>query len=217
LDDGQVDDVEYITLTLADLQARGVIAGNNPVLLAGLSNGGGMVLEAARRAPDRWRGIAALMPFDGLEPKPVPDLTHTSLRRVLLGYTIGDPAMPPGYHETMARESTQWAKALGIPDAVLAAPHKRQLPDAAVEGNDYRGRNTVALATRNSRATAIDIGTPKGAAQVRVLVMDHAGHFWPNPKGDTEDWIVEHYGFRNQDFDAADAVWDFLREAVGPQ
>jgi poly(3-hydroxybutyrate) depolymerase len=217
LDDGQVDDVEYITLTLADLQARGVIAGENPVLLVGLSNGGGMVLEAARRAPERWRGIAALMPFDGLEPKPVPDLTRTSLRRVLLAYTIGDPAMTPGYHETMAVQPARWAQALGIPDAILAAPRKRLVPSTIAEGRDYRGSNKVALATRDSHATEIDIGTLKAAAQVRVLVMDHAGHFWPNPKGDTEDWIIEHYGFRNQDFDAADMVWDFLREAVEPR
>jgi poly(3-hydroxybutyrate) depolymerase len=216
-DDGQVDDVEYITLTLADLQARGVIAGANPVLLAGLSNGGGMVLEAARRAPERWRGIAALMPFDGLDPKPVPDLTRTSLRRVLLAYTIGDPAMPPGYHETMALQPARWGKALGIPDAVLAAPRRHVVPNTIAEGRDYRGSNKVALATRDSQATEIDLGTPKAAAQVRVLVMDHAGHFWPNPKADREDWILEHYGFRNQDLDAADVVWDFLREAVGPR
>jgi poly(3-hydroxybutyrate) depolymerase len=210
-DDGQVDDVEYLALVLADLRARGVIAGDNPVFLVGHSNGGSMTLSAARRIPERLHGIAALMAFDGDEPKPVPELTRTHLRRVFLAYTVGDPAMPTGYHETMAREPAWWAAAMGIPALPNNTQRLRPLPDLVVEGQGYTGTSEVPLATRNSRPSALDILSPDGRAGVRMLVMDHAGHYWPNPQGDSEDWVIHQYGFRNQDLDAADAVWDFLR------
>lgn len=211
-DDGQVDDVEYLKLVLADLQTRGVIAGDNPVFLVGHSNGGGMTLAAARRMPERLRGIAALMAFDGDEPKPVPDLSRTRLRRAFFAYAIDDPAMPKGYHATMAREPARWAAAMGIPASL--APRQRLLSDLIVEGQGYGGDGAIPLATRNSRPTEMDILAPDGQAGVRVLVLGHAGHFWPNPQGDQEDWVLEQYGFRNQDLDAADAVWDFLRAGL---
>lgn len=212
--DGEVDDVQYLELVLADLQARGVIAGGNPVVLAGLSNGGGMVLEAARRIPHRLRGIAALMPFDGIEPEPVPDLTRTPLRRVLFAYATDDPAMPPRYHELMALQPARWAAAMGLPPAVIAAPVRSELPDRVAEGRDYRGSNPIALATRSGHVTQLDMGGADGTTRVRVLDMHRSGHFWPHPQGDTADWVIEDYGFRNQDFDAADMVWEFLRPAT---
>jgi len=76
-----VDDHDYLGRVLGDLVARGVIEGSNAVYLAGISNGGGMALEAARRNPDRFRGIAALMPYAGEHFKPVPDLAPTKVRR----------------------------------------------------------------------------------------------------------------------------------------
>ncbi len=209
--DGEVDDVDYLERVLADLAARGVIDGTNPVLLAGLSNGGGMALEAARRIPGRLRGVAALMPYDGYPPEPVPDLTGTRLERVLIAYTHGDPAMPDGYHETMALQPARWAAAMGLPAAVIAAPQRTALPDRIVEGEGYRGTRPVALATRDRHVTQLDLVGPDGRRRVRVLIMDHAGHFWPNPVQFNEEWVLTQYGFRNQDFDAADAVWDFLR------
>lgn len=213
-DDGQVDDIEYLERVLADLVARGVITGDNPVFLTALSNGGGMVLEAARRIPQRLRGVAALMPYDGEEPKPAPDLSRAGLKRILFAYGIDDPGMAPGYDRILAPVPAQWAAALGIPAAVIRAPQKTVLPDVIVEGQGYRGSNAVALATRDSHVTELDMVAPDGRLQVRVLILDHAGHFWPNPTPDTEDWVLEHWGLRNQDFDAADMVWDFLRGAV---
>jgi poly(3-hydroxybutyrate) depolymerase len=209
--DNQVDDVDYLERVLGDLVVRGVLKGDNPVYLAGLSNGGGMVLEAARRIPHRIRGIAALMPYDGLRPEPARDLSGTKLRRALFAYSIGDPGLPDGYHRILAPLPGAWAATMGVPAAVIAAPSKTLLPDLTVEGQGYRGRNAVALSTRNSRVTELDMATADGGAQVRVLVMDHAGHFWPSPTPDTEDWILDTWGFRNQDFDAADMVWEYLR------
>jgi poly(3-hydroxybutyrate) depolymerase len=212
-DDGQLDDVDYLERVLGDLTARGIIDGNNTVFLTGISNGGGMVLEAARRLHHRVRGVAALMPYDGDRPKPVPDLSGTKLKRVLFAYTLNDPGMADGYHETLAPLPAQWATAMGLPPAVIAAPQKTSLPDVIAEGSDYQGNSAVALATRNSRVTQFDRVGPNGEGQVRVLVLDRAGHFWPNPTQFTEDWVLNRWGFRNQDFDAADMVWDFLRTA----
>ena len=216
LDDGQVDDVDYLGRVLGDLEARGVIRGDNPVLLVGHSNGGGMALEAARRIPHRWRGIAAVMPYDGEQPKPVPDLSATKLRRVLFVYSLHDPGMVDGYHETLALLPAEWAAAMGVPRSVILAPRRTSLPNAVVEGESYQGSSPVALATRNSQVTQLDLGAPDGGGQVRVLVLDHAGHFWPNPTQDTEDWILDRWGLRNQDFDAADMVWEFLRGGLPP-
>lgn len=210
-DDGQVDDIEYLRLVLKDLVARSVISGDNAVLLTGLSNGGGMVLEGARRLYQSVSGVAALMPYDGPRPKPVPNLSSSRLSRVLVAYTINDPGMMAGYHETLAPLPAQWAQAMGLPAAVITAPKKSMLQDLVSEGAGYQGDNEVALATRDSHVTEFDMASPDVKGQVRVLVLDHAGHLWPNPEQFTEQSFVNRFGFRNQDFDAADMVWDFLR------
>ena len=56
-DDGQVVDFEYLDLVLEDLERRQVLSGKNPLFLMGLSNGGGMVLEVAKRSPERVHGV----------------------------------------------------------------------------------------------------------------------------------------------------------------
>lgn len=208
-DDGQVDDVEYLKLVLADLQRRGVTSGENSVYLTGISNGGGMVLQAAREAPELFAGIAPLMPFDGIQPAPIPDLTDTPLDRVLFGYAPGDPGMHADYTEVLSTLPRRLGTALGLSNEQLDSPIVLEHPDQIVEGKDYQGTSPAALATRDSRVTQLDHSS--SSAKLRVLVFDAAGHFWPNPGGDTEAWMIERWGFRNQDIDAADAVWDFFR------
>jgi poly(3-hydroxybutyrate) depolymerase len=183
----------------------------------GLSNGGGMVLEAAKRWPERLSGIAPFMAFDGFDPSPIPDLDASPLRRVIFGYAPGDPGMPPGYVDgVLASLPLDWARALDLPNAVLESPTVEELPDRVVEGEDYTGSAPAALATRNSRAARHDYGSPGDARRVRVFVFADAGHFWPHPQADQESWIVERWGFRNQDIDASAEVWEFFREALGP-
>ena len=210
-DDGQVDNVEYLTKVIADLTMRGVTSGENPVFLTGISNGGGMALTAVRRLPDYFLGVAAFMPYDGQQPKPVP---RTSIKRFLFAYGIDDPGMSEGYHEVLAPQPALWATAMGLSAAVIQASKKATLPDLVAEGSDYHGENRVALATRSSRVTEYSMIGADGLTQVRVLVLERAGHFWPNPIQDTQDWVLNHWGFRNQDFDAADMVWEFLKPAA---
>jgi poly(3-hydroxybutyrate) depolymerase len=81
-----------------------------------MSNGGGMVLEAAKRMPDRFAGIAPFMAWDGYEPTPVPDLSGTGLTRVVFGYAPGDPGMPKNYVEVLSQLPGRWGRALGMND-----------------------------------------------------------------------------------------------------
>jgi poly(3-hydroxybutyrate) depolymerase len=205
-DDGEVDDLDYLWRVLEELKARGVTSGDNPVALTGISNGGGMVLDAAKRAPDRFVGIAPFMAFDGLAPSALPDLSETTITRVLFGISSNDPGLPDGYERVLGGLPAEWAAALGLPSETV----ETQLPDVEVEGEDYAGNAAAALATRDSRATQIDFFAPDHDAAVRVLRFDHAGHFWPNPVQDSEDWTLDRWGFRNQDVDASEAVWEFL-------
>lgn len=213
-DDGQVDDVDYLLRVVRDLEKRHIIAGGNPVFLSGLSNGGGMVLEAGREAPDQFRGIAALMPFDGRHPAPVPDLRNSGLSRVMFVYSRSDPGLVEGYGAVLDSLPATWARALGMPDAAIENPASKALVDRVQEGAHYEGDNRVALATRNSTGRQLDMTDPTVAGKVRVIVFDHAGHFWPTPVQDTQAWIVDRWGFRNQDIDAADAIWEFFRTSL---
>lgn len=210
-DDGQVDDVDYLLRVLDDLEQRGVTAGDNQVYLTGLSNGGGMVLDAARRLPERFAGIAPFMAFDGMEPRSVPNLDGTGLTRVIFGYAPGDPGLPPEYDPIISELPAQWGRALGISNEVMMSPVEAELDDVVVEGEDYEGTSPAALATLDSRVTQRDFFDPTNDARLRVLIFDSAGHFWPNPIQDTEDWILDRWGLRNQDVDASDAVWEFFR------
>lgn len=207
-DDREVDDIDYLQRVVADLGSRRVISGSNPVFLAGMSNGGGMVLEAVRRRPERFSGVAALMPYDGAQPGPAPDLHGGALKRVLVAYSIDDPGEPERYHLKLAELTAAWAAALGVSTGAIAAPEKIAMPDTVAEGIAYRGTSAAALATRRSNLTKVDMAA--GDRRMRVLILDHAGHFWPNPTPDTQDWVLDRWGFRNQDFDAAEQVWDFL-------
>lgn len=211
-DDGEVDDVAYFEMVLDDLQKRGVIAGGNDVYLMGLSNGGGMVLQIARKLPERFKGIAPFMAYDGWNPTPVPPLSCSGVSRIFFGMSSQDPGLPDGYGTVLSALPSQWAAAAGLPQAVIDSPVVTALPDPVNEGATYSGNNPIALRTRNSHVVQTDMSAPGTCARVRVLEFVGGGHLWPTPelgqKADTA--YVEVYGFTNQDLDASDAIWDFF-------
>ena len=211
-DDGQVDDVAYLRMVIDNMKSTSVIAGDNDIYLVGLSNGGGMVLNAAKQHPELFKGIAAFMPYDGWTPTPVPDLTDTGLERVMFGYAPDDPGLSKGYYQVLKDLPAKWAGAMGLPTDVIRNPVVTEIPNRVHEGKNYRGSNDTALRTRNSTVKQLDMSAPNISGKLRILVFTRGGHLWPNPVQDKARHVIERYGFRNQDLDAADAVWSFFRE-----
>jgi poly(3-hydroxybutyrate) depolymerase len=211
---GQVDDFAYLRQIITDLSKDGLISGTNPVFLAGLSDGGGMTHMAAIHDPTRYRGIAELMPYPGPVVE-IPVATGAfALKRVLLGFAIGDPGLPAGYDAQLAPVGSAWAAAMGLSQTDQRSPQTIVLPNRVDEGADYTGTALNALATRRSQATQIDYENAPSDARVRVIRFDHAGHLWPVPRPPDREPQVAEFGFRNQDMDMSDAVWDFFRSSL---
>jgi poly(3-hydroxybutyrate) depolymerase len=211
-DDGEVDDVAYIKMLLDDLQKREVISGDNDIYLMGISNGGGMVLRIAKEMPERFKGIAPFMAFDGFTPTPVPPLSCAGVTRIFFGIASGDPGLPDCYGKVLSALPAQWAAAAGLPQEVIASPIVTALPNPVNEGANYSGGSPIAHRTRSSHVIQTDMRAPGACARVRVLEFVGGGHLWPTPdlgqKADNAN--VEMYGFTNQDLDASDAVWEFF-------
>jgi poly(3-hydroxybutyrate) depolymerase len=209
----EVDDLEYLRLLIDDLIARNEITEESPLFLVGHSIGGGMALRAVRERPERYRGLAALMPFEGT-PVPVPQEASFTATRMFLAYSLEDPDLPENYSQELSKLPALWARALGISQEEQNAATSILLPDQVIEGEDYQGSAPAALRTQNSRATRIEIGTDPSGAQVRVLSFDRAGHFLPMEDPFEDESIVSKYGFRNQDIDMSDEVWEFFKTAL---
>ncbi len=207
----QVDDLAYLELVVDDLVAREVIDGSNPLFLVGHSNGGGLALEAAMAAPSLYRGIAALMPYNGNPPRlPATDVA-IELDRFFFGFSHDDPDLPEGYDDFAEPMIQAWSEALGLSTEELENPTVEALADQVVEGKDYTGNNAVALRTRDSRAVRKTYGSGR---QVRVLEFDHAGHFLPVRDPYEDEALISAYGFRNQDVDTSQQVWDFFKSSL---
>jgi poly(3-hydroxybutyrate) depolymerase len=206
-----IDDVAYLDTVVTDLKQRGHLASDGRVFLAGQSNGGGMVLKAARHRPGAYAGIAAFMPFVGLPPEPPSG--GEVLPPLLLAYSDRDPGLPAGYANLLRDYAYRWATAMSA-DGRTLADTSNALPDRTREGAAYEGSEPAMVATRDSRVTQADAWAHAPGREpelaVRVLRFDRAGHFWPYPEQDTADWALRRWGFRNQDLDASDACWSFF-------
>ncbi|HEX2871681.1 MAG TPA: PHB depolymerase family esterase [Polyangiaceae bacterium] len=210
----QVDDFAYLDMIIADLVTKGTLGGKNPVFLAGLSDGGGLAHMAALNAPTRFRGIAEIMPYPGPKVLLPPARAGFTLQRVLVAYSETDPGMEAGYPEQLATLGPAWAAALRLSADAQRSPRATALPNAVKEGAGYRGTAPNAKRTLDSRVEQLDFGSASTGPRVRVLRFDHAGHLWPvaNPP-DREQEITE-FGFRNQDLDMSEVVWEFFRSSL---
>lgn len=210
-DNPQVDDREYLDLIVRDLIDRKIIGTESPRFLAGHSIGGGLALEAALGAPERYRGIAAVMPFDNIPPSEPPATGTLTLERLLIAYTYDDPGLPTGYHEELATIPAAYASSLGI---AADDPKRTLIDDSVQEGRDYMGTNAVALRTRDSHATRIDFSGSGTTRAVRAIEFDHAGHFWPTANPFEDESLVAEYGFRNRDLDMSEEIWSFFKGSL---
>lgn len=124
-----------------------------------------------------------------------------------MGMSVNDPILPDGYDDILAPLFDACAKES---DDVIENPIRTQLPDDVNEGANCAGSNPVALRTRKSTASRLDIRADGTRGRLRILKFVQGGHLWPMPAADDDDTLNERVGFRNQDIDAADAVREFF-------
>src|SRR5262249_54079976 len=153
---------------------------------------------------EAYAGVAAFMPFAGFSPTAPESLAGARLQRVMLAYSLADPALPPSYaSEVLVPLARAWARALGVSDRDIAAPGETALPDLVKEGqgptngeaNDQATGDDAGPATRDSTVKRLDLRGPNGA--LHQLVFDHAGHFWPTRAYADPTPMVAEFGLRN--------------------
>ncbi len=199
----QVDDLGYLERIIRDMERRGVIAGDNRILLVGHGEGASMALHAAAQRPDLYSGVAALMP-DAVVAAPRLD-EDALLGRVL--FVSHDDSMRAVVHD--------WALSLGISHKAIENARPVVLADRASEGHDVTGDVPIAPSSRSSRVSRFDMETSEAEGpKIRALfVSANAGPFVPMPEGDSPE-LATDFGFRNQDIDSAEEAWAFLRGAL---
>lgn len=212
--DTEINDVVYLELIVQDLVSRGAITGRNPVFLAGLSDGGGLVHIAGINDSSRYSGLALVSPYPGSLPELPTSTPDSIIKRVLLAYSLADPGLPAGFPPELVPLGPAWARAIGVPASAVDAPTEIELPDLVQEGRGYTGSLPNALSTEDSRAAQLEYGSDPAGPICRVLRFDHAGHLWPIPSPLNDASVIGQFGFRNQDMDMADVVWTFFKSAL---
>jgi len=217
--DHLVDDVAYLREIIARVKAEGLAVDPSRIYLAGVSKGAEMAQRAAREMGSEIAGIGLVVSVLGMPATealgecgvgaqaPVSVVQIYSEHDPLL--TGKDPAAPLPYAADMARSGHAWRAAIGVAET----PAKQEaLPDRIKEGAQYTGNVPWALATRDSQVIRYDYPVGRDGAAFRAYVMDHAGHGWPREGGNSVERaeLTVRLGFSNEDFDAAEAIWEFL-------
>jgi pimeloyl-ACP methyl ester carboxylesterase len=181
-----IDDFAYLARVVERLEERGLVersAGGPDVYLVGYGSGARLALEAAARKPERYAGVAALLPDKINAFRPSPRRADTRLSRMLF-VALQDErpwAYWPGVPLNMATLD-EWAVAVGLPPLAF---QKGLEPEPKVRlGTVGSGDEATLLANAMSRASpalrqvvpvgtrVLDIGEPdQGGAAVRVLVV----------------------------------------------
>ncbi|PUA28346.1 MAG: hypothetical protein B0W54_17955 [Cellvibrio sp. 79] len=216
-----VDDVAYLRKIIARVKAEGLPVDKNRIYLMGMSNGGEMVQRAAREIPELLAGAGVVMPVNSM-PATVPFFTCAqrpqhpvsmmfihSPKDTLLDtiYT----SMGFDYGAVMKDSVAQWRTALGINGATEKV---KLLPNKINEGAGYSGNVPWALASLNSSITRYDYRKAASGNDFAVLEMTPAaGHAWPNAST-TDPLVAEapYNGFKNQDINAEEVLWNFLKK-----
>ncbi len=216
-----VDDVAYLRKVIARVQAEGLPVDKNRIYLMGMSNGGEMVQRAVREMPELLAGAGVVMPVNSM-PSTVPFFSCGQRPQhpvsMMFIYSPKDTLLDNIYtasgfdYGAIMRDSiVQWRDALKIDSA---SEKVRLLPNKIIEGAGYAGNIPWALASQNSVITSYDYRKATAGNDYAVLEINTAaGHAWPNA-GLTETSVAEapYNGFKNQDINAEEVLWAFLKK-----
>lgn len=184
----EIDDAAYLEEVVRDLARRGVISGNNDVLLVGFGEGGTMALAAAAERPERYAGVAAFVPA-GVDVIPAPAAPVTRVSRVLI--VTRDPEENIWRGTRLQAAARQWAVTMGG------------------LGEARRARSEPVLVASGVKQLDVSGGLENGR-DVRIVVLDPARDLFLPPGA--ADPLSLAASRRRPDFvDGADQVWTFLR------
>ena len=175
------------------LEKRGTIAQANPVFLIGYGGGGTLALQTAAEHPDRYVGVAALLPSAVNRARPDEHLVGSKLSRALFIVTATDG--PRGYWPGKPLDVAvleEWAVSIGLPRFEVQKREQGlgRAPDEAVPGLPPGSAH-------------FDFGASgSGSPRLRVLVVAHGNELDVGPGGAPAP------------IDAAAQVWTFMRDAV---
>lgn len=216
-----VDDVEYLRTLIAQVTREGLAVDRDRVYLMGSSNGGEMAQRAARSMGGELAGVGAVMTVNAMpatvelftcpvaKQKPVSMMFIYSPKDILLQPIYADLGF--SYAEQMGETLKAWRAALGIDPATETV---RQLPNKYREGEGYTGDAPWALASMNSTIKRYDYArAPSGAGFAVLEINDTASHGWPSYQP-TPHAVASQpdNGFKNQDIQAEEELWSFLKQ-----
>lgn len=216
-----VDDVDYLRKLIHEVKREGLPIDAERIYLMGSSNGGEMAQRAAREMPGELAGVGAVIPVGGLpaaeellfckkgDQKPISMMFIYSPKDTLLDWIY--PKFGADYGKVMSDSMVSWRNALGID---VKSEKITKLPNTVKEGEGYTGSAEVALASMNSVFTRFDYKPGRAGVRFAVLQTDKAaGHAWPNSSPTTYEQASEaKNGFKNQDINAEEVLWAFLKK-----
>lgn len=216
-----VDDVDYLRKLIAEVKREGLPIDAERIYLMGMSNGGEMAQRAAREMPSELAGVGAVMPVGGLpateellfckkgDQKPISMMFIYSPKDTLLDWIY--PKFGADYGKVMSDSMASWRNALGID---VKSKKVSVLPNTIKEGEGYTGSASAALASVNSTFTRFDYEPGRAGIKFAILQTDKAaGHAWPNLSPTTYEHAGEaKNGFKNQDINAEEVLWEFLKK-----
>ncbi len=201
-----IDDFAYLARVVERLGARWPLeqGGSGPdVYLIGYGSGAHLALEAAAQHPERYVGVAAVLPDEVNGPRPPPYRSDTRLSRLL--FVTPEDARPGAYWAGAPLKLDEWQVTVGLQYLVqqrtkLVLPREDQAPGplTSEEEASLLARRVVPAGTR-----VFDSWFPdKGAPGWRVVVVP------------SKAAIEVGAGGSPAPVDAATLAWEFFQRNV---
>ena len=211
-------DLEYLETIVFDLGVKNIDVRKNEIFLGGISNGGAMTQAAIEFMPDFFRAG-----FSGVPPVlfPVDAPANVSM---MFYYAMNDPLIitffegaPKTYNEYMSDVIVAWATGMGIEGNVMEESAYTPIADNIIEGENYTGDAPKALASQNSELEEVVYYSVDGLNQIHIIRSERGGHGHgiPHPiQFALENTVEPVTGFRNQDMNSVNKIWDFFSQFV---